>query len=125
MAPLSGPIRVLNIRKRADSALGGMHPGPRTVDGSVGTRVIPWASSPEGVAFVQRRGVVSLFSFCCLVAVVACVGCSPKGASSPATDPQRQSEAQYDVARDYFEKGEPRLALDHCRNAIELDPDNA
>jgi Tfp pilus assembly protein PilF len=77
------------------------------------------------VAFVQRSGVVSLLSFCCLVAVVACVGCTPQGASSPATDPQRQSEAQYDVARDYFEKGEPRLALEHCRKAIELDPDNA
>src|SRR5262249_51397642 len=79
----------------------------------------------EGVAFVQRSGVVSLFSLCCLVAAVACVGCTSKGASSPASDPQRQSEAQYDVARDYFEKGEPRLALDHCRKAIELDPDNA
>lgn len=74
---------------------------------------------------MQRGGVVSLFSFGSIVAVVACVGCSPRGASSPATDPQRQSEAQYDVARDYFEKGQPRLALDHCRNAIELDPENA
>lgn len=77
---------------------------------------------------MQRGGVVSLFTFRSIVAVVACAGCSgyaSRGASSPATDPQRQSEAQYDVARDYFEKGDPRLALDHCRKAIELDPDNA
>jgi Tfp pilus assembly protein PilF len=77
------------------------------------------------VAFVQRGVVVSLFSFFSLVAVVASCGACAKGATSPATDPQRQSEAQYDVARDYFDKGQPRLALDHCRNAIELDPENS
>ncbi len=32
---------------------------------------------------------------------------------------------QYDIARDYFYKGQPRLALDHCRKAIELDDQNA
>lgn len=32
---------------------------------------------------------------------------------------------QYDIARDYFYKGQPRLALDHCRKAIELNDQNA
>jgi type IV pilus assembly protein PilF len=78
----------------------------------------------EGVAFVQRSDVVSLFSLLCLAgATVAHTGCSGKGANTP--NPERQSDAQYDVARDYFYKGQPRLALDHCRNAVELDPENS
>jgi Tfp pilus assembly protein PilF len=55
------------------------------------------------------------------VAVAACSGRGPNAPSSP----ERQSEAEYDVARDFFYKGQPRLALDHCRKAIEVDPDNA
>ncbi len=38
---------------------------------------------------------------------------------------ERQSDAEYDVARDYFYKGDPRRALDHCRRAVELDDENA
>jgi type IV pilus assembly protein PilF len=49
-------------------------------------------------------------------------GC--RGANSPV-NPERQSEAEYDVARDYFFKGQPRLALDHCRKAVELDDTNS
>jgi Tfp pilus assembly protein PilF len=51
------------------------------------------------------------------------MACSAKGASVP--NPDRQSEAEYDVARDYFYKGQPRLALDHCRKAVDLDPENS
>jgi type IV pilus assembly protein PilF len=76
---------------------------------------------------VQHGRVVSLFSLRCLAAVltfvVACGACSGRGANVP--NPEKQSEAQYDVARDYFYKGQPRLALDHCRTAIELDPQNS
>ncbi len=32
---------------------------------------------------------------------------------------------EYDIARDYFYKGQPRAALDHVRKAIELDDQNA
>jgi type IV pilus assembly protein PilF len=55
--------------------------------------------------------------------VLTCSACSGKGANAP--NPERQSDSQYDVARDYFYKGQPRLALDHCRNAVELDPENS
>ncbi|MDP9148986.1 MAG: hypothetical protein M3O36_03455 [Myxococcota bacterium] len=50
--------------------------------------------------------------------------CHGGGAEAPGVNPQRQSEAEYDVARDYFYKGQPRLALDHCRKAIQLDDEN-
>jgi Tfp pilus assembly protein PilF len=55
----------------------------------------------------------------------AVAACGERGANAPGQDPGRQSEAEYDVARDYFYKGQPRLALDHCRKAIELDDRNA
>jgi type IV pilus assembly protein PilF len=64
-------------------------------------------------------GVGPLF----LCAVVS--ACSGRGASTPGLDPERQSESEYDVARDYFFKNQPRLALDHCRKAVELDDQNA
>jgi type IV pilus assembly protein PilF len=55
----------------------------------------------------------------------AATGCTPRAAASPEADPQRQSEAEYDLARDYFFRGQPRVALDHCRKAVEVDGDNA
>ncbi len=64
-----------------------------------------------------------------LVAVVAVVGsgCFPKGQGGGPTaqSPERQSEDQYHVALDLFNKGNLRLALDTLRRAIELDGDNA
>ncbi len=50
--------------------------------------------------------------------------CSGRGANAPGS-PERQSEAEYDLARDFFYKGQPRLALDHCRKAIDVDDQNA
>jgi Tfp pilus assembly protein PilF len=52
-------------------------------------------------------------------------GCSGRGPTTPGVDPERQSESEYDVARDYFFKGQPRFALDHIRRAIELDDQNS
>ena len=51
--------------------------------------------------------------------------CAPTSSSLHAQSPERQCEAQYDLARDLFYKGDPRGALDHARKAIELDPDHA
>jgi Tfp pilus assembly protein PilF len=52
---------------------------------------------------------------------MGCGGPSLPGAQSP----ERQSEAEYDVAREYFYKGQLRTALDHTQKAIALDADNA
>jgi Tfp pilus assembly protein PilF len=73
------------------------------------------------VAFLQLTGVASVLALASLSAAVA--ACSVRGANAP--NPERQSEAQYDVARDYFYKAQPRLALEHCQRAVELDGENA
>lgn len=75
------------------------------------------------MAFLQRGRVLPSLVCACVCAVVA--ACSSRSSSVPNTSPERQSEAEYDVARDYFYKGDPRRALDHCRKAVELDDQNA
>lgn len=78
------------------------------------------------MAFLQRIHVVWTFAFLPFFAgMPACGGRGATGANGAPVDPERQSEAEYDVARDYFFKGQPRLALDHDRKAVELDDQNA
>lgn len=56
-------------------------------------------------------------------ALTACVG---SGAKSPSGDPQRQSRAEYDVARDlWLRQNRPRQALEHALLAVELDDENS
>lgn len=59
-----------------------------------------------------------------LVLPLAAAGCSPSG-NPGAQSPERQAEAEYDVARDLYYKGQLRAALEHARKAVELDDDNA
>lgn len=70
-----------------------------------------------------RFAQVSTFAIATLWAAVG--ACSARGANVPGANPERQSDAEYDLARDYFYKGQPRQALDHCRTAIELNAENA
>jgi Tfp pilus assembly protein PilF len=72
------------------------------------------------VAFLQLR--LTLASL--LLAGTAAAACSGKGPSSPGSSPERQSEVEYDLARDFFYKGQPRLALEHCRRAVDLNDQN-
>jgi type IV pilus assembly protein PilF len=75
------------------------------------------------VAFLQRFAKVSTFALSTLWAAMA--ACSVRGSGAPGANPERQADAEYDLAREYFYKGEPRKALDHCRKAIEFDGSNA
>jgi len=77
----------------------------------------------DGVAFLQRFLIASVFALFPLGAAVA--ACSGRGASAPPPNPERQSDVEYAIARDYFDKGQPRLALDHCRKAVQLNDQNA
>ena len=63
----------------------------------------------------------ALFGAVALAAAAACGTPSAPGAQSP----ERQSEAEYDVAREYYYKGQLRTALEHSRKAMDLDGDNA
>lgn len=83
-----------------------------------------FASSTMGsVRFTSKDALVGAAILAGL-AVTCGVGCS--GSSKPAAQsPERQSEAEYDVARDYFYKGQPRAALDHSLKSVGLDDENA
>jgi type IV pilus assembly protein PilF len=59
-----------------------------------------------------------------LSVVVAACG-APNSGSGGAQSPERQSIAEYDVARDLLGKGQNRAALDHAQKAVELDEENA
>lgn len=74
------------------------------------------------MAFVQLARLAPL---ALATLVTSAAACTAKGAEAPGVNPQRQSEAEYDLARDYFYRGQPRLALDHCRKAVEFDDQNA
>jgi type IV pilus assembly protein PilF len=49
---------------------------------------------------------------------------STKGQPPGAQSPERQSDAEYDIARDLFEKGNARAAIDHAQKAIALHEEN-
>ncbi len=50
----------------------------------------------------------------------------PSSGRPTVRDPERASESEYDVARDLFlRRNEPRQALDHALEAVELDSENA
>jgi type IV pilus assembly protein PilF len=76
-----------------------------------------FASPPLGLSLL-------VMSMSALALVLA--GCSGKGASAPpgAQSPERRSDAEYDLARDYFYRGTPRVALDHALKAVELNEQN-
>jgi Tfp pilus assembly protein PilF len=60
--------------------------------------------------------------FATMAAISACAPASGEGAK----DPVRQSESEYDVARDlWLRRNSPREALDHALKAVELNDENA
>jgi type IV pilus assembly protein PilF len=78
-----------------------------------------WRGVATRVRLHTARAVLLLTA----LGLFACGG--KKGAESPnAQSTERQSEAEYDVARDFFQKGQPRAALDHAMKAVSLDARN-
>ena len=52
-------------------------------------------------------------------------GCMTKAAQPGGIhSPERQSETEYALAKEYFYKGDPRAALDHSLRAVQLNADN-
>jgi Tfp pilus assembly protein PilF len=75
---------------------------------------------------LQAGEVPSFFLFVASLSLcVAVASCSGRGPNAPLSSPERQSEAEYNLAFDFFQKGQARAALEHCRKAIELDEENA
>jgi Tfp pilus assembly protein PilF len=55
---------------------------------------------------------------------VFCVLTACASTRQGAKNPERQSQFEYDIAVETFNKGDPRAALDHCLKAVELDEEN-
>lgn len=70
---------------------------------------------------VSERLLRGLVAASCVVVLAGC----PKSQGTGAQSPERQSQAEFDLARDSFHKGDPRGALDHARRAIAIDDGNA
>jgi type IV pilus assembly protein PilF len=92
-------------------------------------------SKPENVtarAHIARRRSGARFSprrrqgAALGVALVLLGGCTRGGRGASGPDTERQSDAEYDVARDlYLSRHDPRGALEHVQKAIELNDQNA
>ena len=64
------------------------------------------------------------FAAFALIAAAPAFGCA--GSMQPAGDPVRQSESEYDIARDlWLRRGQTREALEHALKAVELDDENS
>jgi Tfp pilus assembly protein PilF len=72
---------------------------------------------PRGHALQTCVGIVA-------AAALACMACASSKQQGGAQSPERQSDAEYDIARDLFQKGSTREALDHVSKAISLNEDN-
>lgn len=75
------------------------------------------------MAFLRVFVLASMFPV--LLAGAAVVSCGSGGPNANVKNPERASDAEYDLARDYFYKGQPRQALEHCKRAIELYDENS
>jgi len=53
------------------------------------------------------------------------MGCSGRGSAPGAQSPERQSDAEYDLANDFFHRGNYRVALDHVERALSLNDQNS
>src|SRR5688572_21685665 len=58
----------------------------------------------------------------CVCLMLACS--TGKSTNPGAQSPEKQSDAEYDLARDLFQKGQPRPAIDHVQKAITLNEEN-
>jgi Tfp pilus assembly protein PilF len=68
--------------------------------------------------------ISAIFSLLGALSLAACAGSS--GGAEGAKDPDRMSDSEYDVARDYWlRRNSPREALDHALKAVELNEENA
>jgi len=71
---------------------------------------------------VRSRFAPAVVGAITLLALPACSG--SKGQQAGAQSPERQSDAEYDLARDLFQKGQARAALDHAMKSIGLNEEN-
>jgi type IV pilus assembly protein PilF len=71
-----------------------------------------------------RPNMIAMTSLVVMTAITLMAACSSKTQDSNVKNPERASDAEYDIARDLFTKGNARVALDHVAKAISLNEEN-
>lgn len=81
-----------------------------------------WRSPPTHRAAAPRALAAFVVAWLLLGLATGCAG--SKSQQPGAQSPERQSDAEYDIARDLFTKGNARPALDHVEKAVALNEEN-
>jgi Tfp pilus assembly protein PilF len=81
--------------------------------------------TPPGLRHVAFLQLVGRARWLSVATAAVAAGCASRGAEAGGANPVRQSEAEYDLARDAFYRNQPRPALEHVRKAIDFDDQNA
>ena len=76
----------------------------------------------QRVAAPHALGVALLGGLAFVAFLAGCSGA--KGQQGGAQSPERQSDAEYDIGRDLFQKSQARAAIDHVTKAISLNEEN-
>ncbi len=78
--------------------------------------------SPSAIRTLRVIGSTGMLGGMICLGAVGCSGA--KNQAAGAQSPERQSDAEYDIARDFFQKGRTREALDHARKAVSFSDEN-
>jgi len=71
---------------------------------------------------ILRPSMIAMTVLCLFGALSMMAGCS--NGKPEVKNPERQSDAEYDIARDLFQKGNTRVAIDHVDKAISMNDEN-
>jgi len=78
------------------------------------------------ISRLDLESLANLVPLCSMCFAAYLVACSSSGSQNPTQSDTARSTAEYDLASDlWLRRGEPRKALEHALEAVELDDDNA
>lgn len=82
-------------------------------------------NKPDGPYRMRERSLKRAAAPVLIAVAIGSIACTSKNSASPnAKSPEVQSDAEYDLAKDFFSKGKPREALDHANKAVALNEEN-
>jgi type IV pilus assembly protein PilF len=83
------------------------------------------SNKPDDPNRMRERSLKRAAAPVLIAVAIGSVACTSKNSAAPnAKSPEVQSDAEYDLAKDFFGKGKPREALDHANKAVALNEEN-